>query len=130
MSGIVTSPNYPPDQANYSPMTISYFTSGNLANGPTGTRMDLFKIAVDLLIPMRKLDDDIAQLTPYLDTIPAVLQAEVSVQGGGQVGGRFSGTIETYDNLSITYIPNVDYAGIAMRGYRFMMEGVKIIVNT
>lgn len=131
VSGLTNkAPTYPPEQINYSPFAITYLTSGNLANGPTGTRMDLMNVAIDVLIPIRILDQDLATLTPFLDTVPSKLQAEVSVTGSGQNGGRFAGSIETFRNCAISYIPSVDYAGVPMRGYRFIMEDVKILVNT
>lgn len=126
VSGIAQAFDYPPDQPNYSPFTVTYVSDGDLAAGPEGTRRDLLNIATDLLLPYTmKLDDAIQTLTPFLDTIPQAFLAEVS-----GAGARFGGTITTFANTHISFIPKTDYAGVEMRGYQFVMQGVKILVPT
>lgn len=125
-TSIVAAPTYPPEKLAYSPFAITYLASAHIDNGPVGTRRDIISVAIDVLIPIRRLDDDLAILTPLHDPIHAALQAQVS--GTGQ---RFSNTITAWDGgLTVSYIPDVDYAGVHMRGYRYLMEGIKILVNT
>jgi len=81
-------------------------------------------VAIDLLVPMRKLDQDMAVLEPLLDPIILALLGEVSGNGA-----RFQASISTFESLEMSYIPDVDYAGVHMRGYRFLMNKVKILVN-
>lgn len=122
--GIAQAFDYPPDQASYSPFTVTYVSDGDLAAGPQGTRRDLWNISTDLLLPYTmKLEDAIEALTPFLDLIPQAFLAEVS-----GAGARFGGTITTFTNTHISYIPKVDYGGVDMRGYQFTMQGVKILV--
>ena len=76
LSGIAQTFDYPPETANYSPFAVAFVPHGDLANGPIGTRKDLWNIALDQLVPFSvKLEDAIATLTPFLDTLPATLQA-------------------------------------------------------
>lgn len=126
VTGIVGAPTYPPDKITYSPFAVTYLEQAHVDNGPIGTRRDIFSVAIDLLVPMRRLDDDLKVLTPFHDLIHAALQAQVS-----DTGARFSSSITAWDGgLTITYLPKIDYAGIPMRGYRYLMEGLKILVNT
>lgn len=128
---------YPPtDQLNYNPAAIVYPVQGDLDNMPTGTRRDLFSINVEILMPIgqQKLDDALRTLIPFLDSIAAALQAQVS-NTSGNVGARFpdtngNATISAFSGTHFTFLPNVDYAGVPMRGYRFTMKDVKILVLT
>jgi hypothetical protein len=79
---------------------------------------------VDVLAPQNDLARDLAILTPLVDLVSLALVGQVS--GSGQ---RFGNTISTFDTLRVDYLPNVDYAGVPMRGYSFVMENVKILVS-
>lgn len=124
VTGVVGAPTYPPDNITYSPFALTYVANAHLDAGPIGTRRDFLSISIDLLVPMRKLDQDMEVLEPLIDPMLTALIGEVS-----GTGGRFSGSISTFESVELSFIPNVDYAGIPMRGYRFMMNKVKILVN-
>ena len=126
VTGIRAAPNYPPDKMTYSPFAITYLGTAHLDNGPIGTRRDIFSVMIDVLIPMRKLDNDLATLTPFHDLIQAALQAQIRDNGG-----KFNNSIQAWDGgLTVSYLPKVDYAGLDCRGYRYEMLGIKILVNT
>ena len=126
VSGIIDAPTYPPDTMTYSPFAITYLGNAHFDNGPIGTRRDIFAINIDVLIPNRKLDQDLAVLTPLHDPIHAALQAQIRDNGG-----KFNNSVQAWDGgLTISYLPKVDYAGLDCRGYRYEMLGIKILVNT
>lgn len=124
VSGIKTAPANPRESINEYPFAVTYVMDGVLNVGPIGTKKSLLNIAIDLLTVRRDIEIDMAVLTPFLDTVPAALVGEVSI--GGDV---FSGTINTFENLRLEFLPLYDYGGVPMIGYRFIMENVKLLVS-
>lgn len=124
VSGIRQAPTYPNETQNIDPFAVTFLVDGQIHAGPIGTKRDLLNVRVDVLLPKVDLPRDLATLTPLVDTVSLALVGEVS--GSGQ---RFGNTISTFDTLRITYLPDVDYAGVPMRGYSFVMENVKILVS-
>lgn len=125
LTGIHQAPVNPNETQNDFPFAVGYLASGNLGAGATGTRKSLYNIVIDLLTRRINLPDDLATLDPFIDSIPLALIQQVS--GNGQ---RFSLTISTFDEITIQFIPAVDYAGVQCIGYRFIMNNVKILSNT
>lgn len=125
VAGIHQAPTNPNETQNDFPFAVGYLASGNLGAGPTGTRKSLYNIVIDLLTRRINLPDDLALLDPFIDSIPLALIQEIS--GSGQ---RFSSTISTFDEITMQFIPSVDYAGVQMIGYHFIMNNVKILSNT
>lgn len=125
VSGIAQAPTNPNETQNAFPFAVTYYTRGSLAAVPVGTKKDLFDVAIDVLTKKIFLPNDLATLIPFLDTVSAALIAEVS-----DTGDQFGGKITTFDSVQISFIPLLDYAGVPMIGYRFMMTNVKILVNT
>lgn len=103
---------------------VVFLLEGVKPLGPQGTRRSLSRIAVDVLKVRRNLPKDLAVLHPFLDSIPDALTAEVA-EGGDQ----FKGKMETFEKVTTTFLPFVEYAGIQMIGYRFIMENCKILVT-
>lgn len=124
VSGIRQAPTFPNETQNVDPFAVTYFLDGQINAGPIGTKRDLINIRVDVLIPKVDLARDMATLTPLVDTVSLVLIGEVS--GSGQ---RFGNTISTFDTLRISFMSDVDYAGVPMRGYSFTLENVKILIS-
>ena len=124
VSGITLAPTYPRETMNESPFAVTYVSSGEIDIGPIGTRKSLENIAIDVLVVRRDVALDMETLTPFLDSIPAALLAEVST--GGDI---FSGTISTFESISIEFLPFIDYGAVQMIGYRFMMNNVKILIS-
>ena len=124
VSGVTLAPTYPRETMNESPFAVTYVITGEIDVGPIGTRKSLLNIAIDLLIPRRDISLDMQTLTPFLDSVPAALLAEVST--GGDV---FSGTIDTFEFISIEFIPDVVYGGVQHIGYRFLMNNVKFLIS-
>jgi len=124
VSGIRTATSEPRETQNIDPFAVVFMFSGSFEVGPIGTRKSLSTIAVDVLKVRRDLPRDIATLNPFLDSVPTALISEVS-----DGGDRFGNTIQTFGGIKVQLLPNVDYAGVQMIGYRFTMENVKILVN-
>lgn len=125
ISGIKQAPTNPNETQNDFPFAVGYLATGNLGAGAIGTRKSLYNIVIDLLTRRMDLAADLAALDPYIDSIPAALIAEVS-----DGGDRFSNTISTFDEITMQFIPMVEYAGVQMIGYRFILNQVKILSNT
>jgi uncharacterized membrane protein len=124
VSGVTLAPTYPRETMNESPFAVTYVITGEIDIGPIGTRKSLLNIAVDFLIPRRDIALDMETLTPFLDSIPAALLGELST--GGDI---FSGTISTFEFLSIEFIPDVVYGGVQHIGYRFLLNNVKLLIS-
>ena len=124
VSGVTLAPTYPRETMNESPFAVTYVITGEIDIGPIGTRKSLLSIAIDLLIPRRDIALDMETLLPFIDSIPNALLSEVST--GGDV---FSGTISTFEFLSIEFIPQADYGGAQYIGYRFLMNNVKLLIS-
>lgn len=123
--GIHQAPVNPMETMNDYPFAAIYVATGNLGAGAIGTRKSLYNIAIDVLTPRLDLNRDLEILDPFIDSIPDALVAEVSGSGN-----RFSQTISTFTEITIQFIPMVNYAGVQMIGYRFVMVDVKILHNT
>jgi len=124
VSGITLAPTYPRETMNETPFAVTYVTNGEIDAGPIGTRKSLTNIAIDVLIIRRDIALDMETLTPFIDSVPAALLTEIST--GGDI---FSGTIDTFESISIEFLPQIDYGGVQMIGYRFLMNNVKILVS-
>ena len=124
VSGVTLAPTYPRETMNESPFAVTYVVGGEIDAGPIGTRKSLLSIAIDLLIPRRDIALDMETLLPFVDSIPAALLTEVSTSGD-----IFSGTISTFDFITIEFIPSIDYGGVQMIGYRFLMNNVKLLIS-
>lgn len=125
VTGIAQAPVNPGETMNIFPIAAIYLADGNLGVGATGTRKSLYNIVIDILTNRMDLAHDLEILDPFIDSIPLALLAEVSDNGD-----RFSNTISTFTELRMNFIPNTEYAGVQMIGYRFIMVDVKILVNT
>lgn len=125
VSGIQQAPTNPQGTMNVFPFVVTYLTSGNLGAGAQGTRKSLYNVAIDVLTNRIDLANDLAILQPFVDSVPAALIAEVSDNGD-----RFGGTISTFDEITMQFIPMVKYAEVECIGYRFILNNVKILSNT
>ena len=122
VSGITSAPTYPHEQMNESPFAVTYVLTSEIDAGPIGTRKSLSNIAIDVLVVRRDIALDMEILTPFLDSVPLALLSEISV--GGDI---FSATIDTFESISVEFIPQIDYASVQMIGYRFTLNNVKIL---
>lgn len=125
VSGIVQSQPNPKEKQNVYPFAITYPADGDIAMGATGTRKSLDNIVVEVMKSRVDLPRDLAAMVQFYDTVPAALIAEVSGNGN-----RFDGTISTFGNIRRQFVPGVDYAGVILIGYRFIMQDVKILIDT
>ena len=126
VSGIRQGFDYPPDNPNAFPLSVVYPLTGTHEAAPIGTRRGLHSITIDVLEPQQSetLDRFFARFIPFVDSVPAALLAEIYIGGG-----RFAGTVDTFESVTHTFIPVVNYAAEPMRGYRFTMNNVKILTN-
>lgn len=125
VSGIRQAPAQPTETANVYPFAITYAMDGELKAGAMGTRKHLVNIAIELLTARKDLARDMATIAPYLDSLCSALLAEVS-----DSGTQFNHSISTFDTIAYEFLPDVNYAGVQMIGYRFTLTNVKILEDT
>lgn len=125
VTGINQAPTNPNETQNIFPFALVYLSTGTLVLGAVGTRKSLYNIAIDVVTNRMNLPDDLAILTPFVDTIPAALEAQVS-----GAGARFTSTISTFDSITVQFLPEFKYDGVQCIGYRFVMNNVKILSDT
>lgn len=123
VTGLAQAPTNPNETQNVFPFAIGYYMTGSVGAQPIGTRKRLFNVSVEVLTKRINLPSDLALLLPFVDTIPDKLIAEVS-----DAGDLFNTSITTFDNVLIEFIPDLEYAGVQMIGYRFVMENIKILI--
>ena len=121
VSGLRRVPVNPTETANVFPFAICYVLDGSASPFPQGTRTHLLNIAVEVYTKRIDLARDIAEINPFVDSIPAALLAEIT-----GTGSQFSGTLTTFEAVNYELIER-EYAGVAVIGYRFTMSNVKII---
>ncbi len=126
VSGIRVATSEPPETMNVDPFAVVFVMRGAAEVAPLGTRKTLTDIAIDVLKVRKDLARDLSTLNPFVDTVTNALLAQVS----GDTAGRFSNTISTFGRVEYQLLPAVDYAGVQMIGYRFVMKDVKILINT
>jgi hypothetical protein len=124
ISGIEAAPATPPENTGLTLFAVTYLSSSEVNIGPIGTRKHLASISVDLVKVRRDLSLDIATLLPYTDSIPQAMLQEFT-----DAGDRFSNTMETFEKLTIEFMPIYEYQKVQMIGYRFTMENVKLLIN-
>lgn len=121
VSGITSAPAYPQENINERVFALTYVMSSVVEISETGTKRHLATIAIDLVTPLVVLADAISTLLPIVDALSTALITEASVGGD-----MFSGTIDTYENLQIEFLPFYDYSHVPHIGYRVMLENAKL----
>ena|SRR5258706_10132232 len=129
VNGIDSVPLNPPNIVSYPTFGLVYPSSGNIVATPTGTRRSLHNIAIDVLTKELDIARSIGRLRPLIDSVPIPLIAQVSYDSGGNPGGQFNNTIETFEEITYNWIPLTDYGGVPVVGLHFMMTNAKIMVN-
>ena len=122
VSGVKKVPAVPMENINEYPFALVYPMDGVINVGPVGTRKSLTNIFIDLLTVRRDINLDLTLMIPFIDSVSLALNSEISYSGD-----RFSGTIQTFENVRFEFLPIYPYAGPDMIGYRFIMENVKIL---
>lgn len=122
VSGIRRAPSNPTETANVFPFALCYVMDGNAQPFPMGTRTHLCNIAVEVFTARKDLARDFEIITPFIDSIPAALLAEVT-----GTGSQFESNITTFEQVNYELLEK-NYAGVDVIGYRFVMTNVKIMV--
>ena len=123
-TGIKAPQANPRENASEYPFAMVYLLEGDVGSESEGWIVDLHNFAIDILVPREwDLAVSLPLFHPILDTLKVVLFQEVAKTGGG----AFNGSIDTFSSLRIMFLPEYNYAGIDMIGYRVMMEQVKLV---
>ena len=123
VSGINAPQATPRENASEFPFAMVYLMEGEVGSQSEGWIVDLHNIAIDILVPREwDLADSLPLLHPILDALKVALFQEVAKTGGG----AFDNSIDTFSNLRMMFLPEYNYSGIDMIGYRVVMEQVKL----
>lgn len=128
--GIKNVPLNPPSVMSYSTFGLVYPFTGNFGMGePTGTKLGLHNVAIDVLTTKLDFARAIAQMKPYIDTVSMAFGREISYDSDGAPGSQFNNTIETFESIDYSWVPiGTDYGGVQVVGLHFIMNRVKILV--
>lgn len=129
VSGIKNVPLNPPSTISYDTFILVYPSTGVMDASPTGTKKGLHDLAIDALSTDMDKARTLERLKPFLDTIPLALLRQVSFDTNGNPGQRFNNTIETFESLTYSFIPQGDYGGVPICGYHFSMNKTKILTG-
>lgn len=121
VTGINVAPAYPQENINERVFALTYLMTSLTEISETGTKQHLALISIDLLTPLLNLKEDLMVLLPLADSVSTALITEATTGGD-----MFSGTIDTFTNLRIEFLPSYTYANVQMIGYRIMLEDVKL----
>lgn len=124
VNGLSATPAYPPESMGETTFAIVFVLEGRMDSANAGASETFLNIAVDVLTVRNDLAEDMARLVPFLNSVPTALLEEVR-----DAGNRFEDVIETFSGLVFEYLPSVDYGGVQMVGYRFVLQNVKLLVN-
>lgn len=130
VNGIKNVPLNPGSVMSYSTFGLVYPGTGTFSMGsPTGTKLGLHNISIDVLTKNMDFARCIAEMKPYIDTVSMAFGREVSYDLDGSPGGQFNHSIETFADLSYSWVPQSDYGGVPVIGLHFSMNQAKILVN-
>jgi len=123
VTGINAPQATPHENTSEFPMAMVYIFDGLVSSPSYGVMMDLDNIAIDILTPHRDISDDLPALHAVLDACKKALWSEIALD----TGGRFDSSIDTFQDIAISFLPNYTWAGVDMIGYRLVMQGVKLL---
>lgn len=116
VAGILQVPVNPPETVSVPTFAVVYLRSGAIDNGVVGMRKSLHTVNIDVLTKRTDLSRDMAKVKPFLDLVPAALLADPTL----------TATAQTFDNVTYELLVT-DYGGVSMIGYKFSINGVKIL---
>jgi hypothetical protein len=121
VTGVNAAPSTPQENINERVFALTYLMSNFVEISETGTKQNLANIAVDLLTPNSpSLEAAISTLLPLVDSVSTALITEVT-----DVTKFFDGSIDTFEDLRVEFIPFYPYSGVDCIAYRFTLENVK-----
>jgi hypothetical protein len=123
VTGINAPQGVPRENVSEFPMAMVYIFDGIVSSPSYGTMMDLDNIAIDILTPRRDIAEDLPVLHAILDACKKALWSEIALD----TGGRFDSSIDTFQDIAISFLPDYVYAGVEMIGYRLVMQQVKLL---
>lgn len=132
VTGIEQSFINPPETVNIQTFVLIYAESGSVgiatmgeaALASIGNRAAFHKIAIDVLTRRTDISQNISFMKPFVDTIPAAILEEVS-----PTGDLFSGKVTTFGRIDYEWV-NPKLAGVQYTGYHFIINDVKILINS
>jgi hypothetical protein len=130
VSGIENVPLNPPSLMSYSTFGLVYPFSGTYTMGaPTGVKEGLHNIAIDILTTDTDFAKALARLRPLIGSVSLRLGREISYDSNGNPGQQFSNSIDTFSELTYSWMPVTDFGGVPVVGLHFVMNDTKIQVD-
>lgn len=129
VTGMENVPLNPPSVMSYSTFGLVYPSTGTIDASPTGSKKSLHNLAIDILTKDMDKAKTIERIKPFVDSVPVALIRQVSYDTNSNPGQRFGNTIQTFESVTYSFIPEADYGGVPVCGYHFSMNNTKILVN-
>jgi len=122
IAGVGAAPANPLETMNERVFALTYPMVGDVPIGPVGTRQELWDISVDLITPFDT--QAITSLLPILVLVVTAFDAQATY-----AGTMFSGSIDTFENIHVDFLPIYPYAAVDCIAYRVILQRVKLMVN-
>jgi hypothetical protein len=130
--GIKQVPLNPPETINVPTFGLVYAEEGyvgigqvgQVSLGSVGNRAAFHNISIDILTVRTDLAINLAFMKPFIDLVPEAILRECAPDGG-----MFGGTVTSFGMISYRWV-NPKYAGVQMTGYHFVINQVKILINS
>lgn len=122
VSGVDAAPAFAIFNVRENVFALHYVMTSIIDISETGTKQHLALIACDLITPfVDVINDDLETILGLTDDISTAFVREASVGGD-----MFSGTLDTFSNCRIEFLPNYIYGNVQYIGYRIILEDVKL----
>lgn len=113
IDGIKQAPGVPPEKLSQFPFAVAYPGTGRIVMQPTGWYQAFHTIVLELHLARKDLPRDIAAALPYVELIPAVINANRTL----------GGAVTTIDGDISYQFAQLDWVGdIQTIGFRFEFE--------
>lgn len=113
ISGIKNAPDYPPENINEYPFVVAYMGTGTIDFDAPPSTKGLHSIIVELHVARKDLPNDISIASPFVDSIPAAIMADVTL----------GGTVQLFENITYEFAV-MRWDAVDTIGFRFTVNGV------
>jgi hypothetical protein len=119
LEGMRGATDYPPGQMPMFPFAIAYAGAADWEVSPVGTGKALQEVIIEIHMDVTDQIRSIQKLMPYNDSVPMALLADVTL----------GGTCQTFARVRSEGIIKLGYAKIDTIGFKFHVEGIKILTG-
>lgn len=111
LAGIKAAPDHPPEAANQFPFSLAYPLRETVTGGPAGMMKRIVTIGCQIHCARQLLPRAVEQATPYGDTFPAAIWADL----------KLAGTVNHVNEIRAEF-GYMEYAGVKTIGWSFEID--------